>query len=233
MAQTAQNVIVGAANVAVGKYDATGPLSVDNLWTMLKAQVSTGKDYRSYVSKLQDPIAPSTAHLTYAPAPTKGVTFKDVGLTSEGIEVAYSPDFGEVEVDQQLDAAKIFKQRMTVNCNTTFAEGTLENLWYVWSQADWTLEPNFEAVSGQVSVTLTPGSLGEAPYERALLFVGQGASGTTSYRQRVYVASRAISVEASTHALRRNEATVFPVSFRLLPDTSASYSAYGRIVDVV
>lgn len=227
MAQTAQNVIVGAANVAVGKYDSTGPLSVDNLWTMLKAQVSTGKDYRGYVTGL-----PTNAHLTYAPAPTKGVTWKDVGLTTEGIEVAYSPDFGEVEVDQLLDAAKIFKQRMTVNVNTTFAEGTLENLWYVWSQADWTLEPNFET-AGQVSVTLTPGSLGEAPYERALLFVGQGASGTTTYRQRVYIASRALSVDASTHALRRNEATVFPVSFRLLPDTSASYSAYGRIVDVV
>lgn len=228
MAQTAQNIIVGAANIAVGKYGSTGPLSVDNLWAVVKA--AAAGDYRDYVTKLQDPIAPSTATLTYAPN-SRTVEWKDVGLTSEGIEVAYSPDYGEVEVDQLLDSAKIFKQRMTVNVNTTFTEGVLENLWYVWSQADYTYETNFD--SGNTSVILTPGALGEAPYERALLFVGSSATGTNVYGQRVYLASRAISVEASTHALRRNEATVFPVSFRLLPDTSASYSAYGRIVDVV
>ena len=44
------------------------------------------------------------------------------------MELTITPDFGEVEVDQLLDAAKIYKQGMQVTLSTTFAEATLENL---------------------------------------------------------------------------------------------------------
>jgi hypothetical protein len=45
-----------------------------------------------------------------------------------GLELVFQPDFGEVQVDQLLDVAKLYKQGMQVNLNTAFAEATLENL---------------------------------------------------------------------------------------------------------
>ncbi len=54
--------------------------------------------------------------------------FRSVGYTMNGLELQFQPDFGEVQVDQVLDVAKLFKQGMQVNLNTTFAESTLENL---------------------------------------------------------------------------------------------------------
>ena len=53
-----------------------------------------------------------------------------MGFTQNGMTLTITPDFGEVEVDQLLDSAKIFKQGMEVMLNTTFAEATLENLLY-------------------------------------------------------------------------------------------------------
>jgi len=44
-------------------------------------------------------------------------------------------------------------------------------------------------------------------------------------------ARRVLNVEASSHSYRRNEATVFPLSFRLLPDPAFSGAEYGMIVD--
>jgi hypothetical protein len=52
----------------------------------------------------------------------------NVGFTQNGMELTITPDFGEVEVDQLLDSAKIYKQGMQVTLSTTFAEATLENL---------------------------------------------------------------------------------------------------------
>ena len=74
------------------------------------------------------------------PAFEEGKSYKDtlqadagwtnVGYTQNGMELTITPDFGEVEVDQLLDSAKIFKQGMQVTLSTTFAEATLENLLY-------------------------------------------------------------------------------------------------------
>jgi hypothetical protein len=47
--------------------------------------------------------------------------------------------------------------------------------------------------------------------------------------ERVYTAYRALSIENVTVSAKRDEASMFEVSFRLLPeDTSGSY---GKIVD--
>jgi hypothetical protein len=54
--------------------------------------------------------------------------FENIGYTTNGLELQFQPDFGEVQVDQILDVAKLYKQGMQVNLNTSFAEATLENL---------------------------------------------------------------------------------------------------------
>ena len=237
MAQSTTNILVGAATVAVGTYDSTYNGQGDTLWNQVKQNVGGGKDFRTFFQSTQVVSIAGAVQVPLAGgasvAGTGTCTFTDVGLTQEGVEVQYQPDFGEVEVDQLLDAAKLFKQKMSVSVATTFAEATLNNLMTVWAQQPGTqyTDVGTSASPGGV-VRLSGGTLGDAPVEKALAFVGLAPGTATTYKQRVYLATRALSVEASSHALRRSEATVFPVTFRLLPDTAASYSAYGRVVDV-
>ena len=167
---------------------------------------------------------------------TLGAGYRNVGYTMNGLELVFQPDFGEVQVDQVLDAAKLYKQGMTVNMNTAFAEATLENLLLAiaGNTADWD-----EAITGvtglgtgSASLNLASGNLGECPVERGLVAVGPGTGDCEagSSIERIYTAYRALSIENVTVSAKRDEATMFEVSFRLLPDSSGSY---GKIVDRV
>jgi hypothetical protein len=157
--------------------------------------------------------------------------FRNVGYTMNGLEIAFAPDFGEVAVDQVLDVAKLYKQGMTVNLNTTFAEATLENLLFALAGNDNDLGVASTGVfSGESVLNLSAGELGECPVERGLVAVGPGTGDCTPSEQieRIYVAYRALSIESVTVGAKRDEATMFEVSFRLLPNDTASY---GKIVD--
>jgi hypothetical protein len=141
-----------------------------------------------------------------------------------GLEIQFQPDFGEVAVDQVLDVAKLFKQGMQVNLNTTFAESTLENLLFALAGQDGDLA----TVSANPTLNLSAGDIGDVPVERGLVAVGPGTGNAALNVERVYVAYRALSIENVTVAAKRDEATMFEVSFRLLPNDNASY---GKIVD--
>ena len=157
--------------------------------------------------------------------------FTNVGYTSNGLELKFQPDFGEVKVDQVLDVAKLYKQGMQVNLNTTFAEATLENLLLAIArpEADVTI-PNSGAFNGETVLNLSAGQLGECPVERGLVAVGPGTGDCEPGNEveRIYVAYRALSIENVTVSAKRDEASMFEVSFRLLPNDSGSY---GKIVD--
>ena len=148
--------------------------------------------------------------------------WRNGGYTQEGVEFSNEPEFANVDVDQVLDSVKTFKTGIQNSVNTTFAEATFENLLVVWGQSDSTLT----VASGASTLNIVSGELGEAPAERQLIVVGNGAEGATGYNERTYHFKRAISVESSSFAQRRNEATVFPVSFRLLPDDNGSYGTF-------
>ncbi len=152
--------------------------------------------------------------------------YRNVGYTMNGLELQIQPDFGEVSVDQVLDVAKLFKQGMQVNLNTTFAESTLENLLFALAASD----ANLTTVSGNPTLNLTAGELGECPVERGLVAVGPGTGdcANSDNMERVYAAYRALSIENVTVSAKRDEATMFEVSFRLLPNDNGSY---GKIVD--
>lgn len=85
-------------------------------------------------------------------------------------------------------------------------------------------------------LNITSGDLGDYPIERGLIAVGPGVgnlSGTTpdtinNQAERVYIAYRAVSIDSVTVSAKRDSATAFEVSFRLLPDNNG---AYGKIVD--
>jgi hypothetical protein len=157
--------------------------------------------------------------------------FRNVGYTMNGLEIQFQPDFGEVQVDQVLDVAKLYKQGMQVNLNTAFAEATLENLLFSLAGQDEDLTtPTTGWSEDHLTLNMSAGDIGECPVERGLVAVGPGTGNCAagSSIERIYVAYRALSIESVTVSAKRDEPTMYEVSFRLLPNNSASY---GKIVD--
>jgi hypothetical protein len=183
---------------------------------------------------LPDFVAGTTYRETLS---TSGVV-RNVGYTMNGLELQFQPDFGEVQVDQLLDVAKLYKQGMQVNLNTAFAEATLENLLVAIAAPtddltkDIKMDNPLEAGTTNFAdvLELSSGDIGECPVERGLIAIGPGtgdcAAGSTI--ERIYVAYRALSIENVTVSAKRDEASMFEVSFRLLP---ANNGSYGKIVD--
>ena len=243
-----KNIIVGAASLFI---HAEGPVTdpnVDKSFPDFKG----GESYK-------DTLAADA-------------TWTNVGFTQNGMELTITPDFGEVEVDQLLDAAKIYKQGMQVTLGTTFAEATLENLLFAIAaspkdlnggltsmanglpdsysgirelpdgagvvvasgEGPATAEASGHFVSGTLDsldiLEINSGELGECPIERALCAVGPGTGDCAegSEIERIYAAFRALSMDAVTVSVSRDAASVFDVTFRLLP---ANNGSYGRIID--
>lgn len=88
------------------------------------------------------------------------------------------------------------------------------------------------------TLNITSGELGDYPIERGLIAVGPGLYSkdgqealnlsVNDQAERVYMAYRAISIDNVTVSAKRDSASVFEVSFRLLPDDNG---VYGKIVD--
>jgi hypothetical protein len=175
-------------------------------------------------------LADVSANESAREALTTDPTFRNVGYTMNGLEIQFQPDFGEVQVDQVLDVAKLYKQGMQVNLNTAFAESTLENLLFAIAGSSSDLGTGTGVFEGQDVLNLSAGDIGECPVERGLVAVGPGTGDCEigSSIERVYVAYRALSIESVTVSAKRDEATMFEVSFRLLPNDAGSY---GKIVD--
>ena len=212
-----KNIIVGAAAMFVSK---TAQFDPTNTSPKLPDFVA-GTSYRETLASQSPAVA------------------RNVGYTTNGLELQFQPDFGEVQVDQLLDVAKLYKQGMQVNLNTAFAEATLENLLVAIAARSEDYYDNVQMKNpletGTVNYTdlleLQSGELGECPVERGLIAVGPGTGdcATGSAIERIYVAYRALSIDNVTVSAKRDEASMFEVSFRLLPhDTNGSY---GRIVD--
>lgn len=163
---------------------------------------------------------------------------RNIGYTMNGLELQFQPDFGEVQVDQLLDVAKLYKQGMQVNLATAFAEATLENLLVAIAapSSDYdgsaTLDSPMDTgtISDAKVLDLTSGAIGECPVERGLVAVGPGTGDCdpNEYIERIYIAYRALSIDNVTVSAKRDEASMFEVSFRLLP---ANNGSYGKIID--
>jgi hypothetical protein len=187
----------------------------------------------TYGTTLTDADLPAyTAAQSFREDLSDDLDFTNVGYTMNGLELQFQPDFGEVQVDQVLDVAKLYKQGMQVNMNTTFAEATLENLLVAIAASDNDLSSLTGTGIGSNSqeLLINAGNLGECPVERGLVAVGPGTGdcAPTEQVERVYVAYRALSIDNVTVSAKRDEASMFDVSFRLLPNDSG---AYGKIVD--
>ena len=178
-----------------------------------------------------------TSGTGYAEALSTDTDFRNVGFTTNGLELQFQPDFGEVQVDQLLDVAKLYKQGMQVNLRTAFAESTLKNLLVAIAGLESDLNTGTSSAPGisgtgatTTTLDLSSGRLGECPVERGLVAVGPGTGDCTAAngKERIYVAFRALSMDTVTVSAKRDSASTFEVSFRLLPNGTGSY---GRIVD--
>jgi hypothetical protein len=207
-ANNKQNIIVGAAALYIANF--------------------SGTDKPAYAAESYRDTLESVAWDGAEDDLTSPAAWRSTGYTQEGLEVSYEPDYGDVEVDQLLDSALVFKQSMRVSLNTTLAEATLYNLMLAWGQSASTLTSD----ASSAELVVEGGSLGEAPVERAFIAVGNGVYGRgateAAYSERVYQKYRVLNVEQSAHSLRRNENTGIPVSFRALP---ADDGTYGKIKD--
>ena len=235
---TATNIVVGAAALFVTKSgqtigDSTTAVGAAN---GLPATVAD----ESYKTTLTD---------------RWGTKVSNVGYTSNGLDLTFTPTFGDVQVDQLLDTARLFKSGMTVTLRTSLAEATLENLLMAITQKDATVSTAGVLGStisswsdGGVTTPLTTtatlttpaantsskyidilsGELGDYPVERGVIAVGASVNTTVDNEERIYVAYRAVSIQNVTVSSKRDSATMFDVEFRLLPDAQG---AYGKIID--
>ncbi len=207
---SSSNIIVGAAALfthdagPIGYVALTGAITDAQATTDLPVMTASATSYKETLSNDDD--------------------YTNIGYTSNGLELAFQPDFGDVAVDQLLDVARLFKQGMTVNLNTSFAEATLENL-LVAIAGD---AGDLATAGGLQTMKISAGDIGDVPLERGLVAVGPGSGSSLSPKERIYVAYRALSIENVTVSAKRDEASMFEVSFRLLPNDNASY---GKIVD--
>ena len=221
----AKNIVVGAGALYIGHTTDT-ELTEDDL-PLVASTLAT------CTVSLQDP---DNVDL-YATATPSG-KWDSVGYTSEGAELSFEPDYGEVQVDQLLDVAKIFKQGQRVMLNTTLAEATLEN--FLVAIGGKSTDLSGTMASPVQTVNLNGGALGYSPVERSIAIVGPGpdqkkTAATKNFVERVYVGYRALSMETVTVGVRRNEATVFPVTLRLLASSTNEAgdgnASYGKIID--
>ena len=201
---TSNNIIVGAAAFFINDSTLT-PTTLSSL-----AVIDSSESYKDTL--------------------TAAASYTNVGYTMNGLELQFQPDFGEVQVDQILDVARLYKQGMQVNLVTAFAEATLENLLLALAYDDSKLTGNKNASTGQ-TLNLSAGDIGDVPVERGIVAVGPGSGDPATFadKERIYAAYRALSIENVTVSAKRDEPSMFEVSFRLLPeDTSGSY---GKIID--
>jgi len=212
---TAKNILVGASPLYLSVKDSTESGYVENMLDGASGGVSL--------------VQGKSAAKTLDAETTK---FRNVGYTNNGLQITYNPTYGSVTVDQLLDTAKLFKESMEVMIATELAEGTLENVLAVFGQEGKTLSADLAAGTDQ-TLGMAAGALGIAPTERQLVAIGNAPTTVSTTTERVYYGRRVLSVQQSQFTLARNNPTVFPVTFRLLPDAAYTGKEYGKIIDRV
>lgn len=176
-------------------------------------------------------VKTGTSNTSMTLADFNGLT--DVGATTGGVEISWEPDMVDIEIDQYGDAARVIQSKVKVMVKTTLAEGTLNNLATVWNYDNVTGNADVKAnQDGANTKTFMFGSQSVYPFEYALQIVGNAPGSTASVtKTRKFNTKRAVSFASSMIAMKREEATLFEVSFRILPVTDDTGYEYGKIID--
>jgi hypothetical protein len=156
--------------------------------------------------------------------------------TLENLYVAIGGRTGNTAGDlRALGSASALLAEADANRNPTDGVGTITNA--------NNISANTGDVSGQTRAQLdiNGGALGYEPIERSVCFVGPAPAklATTAGQkaERIYIGYRAVSMDTVGVVVQRDNSTLFPVSFRMLPYEDApaqdGNATYGKIVDRV
>jgi hypothetical protein len=145
-----------------------------------------------------------------------------LGYTSGGVTVVKNEDKLEKEVDQSFSPVGIHKVKETYEVRTNLAEATLANLKIVWDLSQSVVESSpTRTLSWGINTSVT---------EHALEFKGKSPEGY----DRTFTCHKAVVWEVGDVVHAKDNMTVFPVTFRVIPDTSLSAGLeYGAIVDTM
>jgi hypothetical protein len=181
-----KNIIVGAARVFVSNGSGSNRPDLNNTATF-PVTLGTGSAVTGGVTNVSSNVSAAQ----YLGTTASGF-WRDMGYTNNGVEISYEPGYGEVMVDQLLDAARLFKQTLKILIKTEITEGTLENLNVVLGQSDSVTTYSPGAIGGTeateatlttynnsvTALRLSAGALGDTPVERSLVLVGQAPGQT-------------------------------------------------------
>ena len=158
--------------------------------------------------------------------------FDDLGATQNGVEISWEPDMVDIEIDQFGDAARIVQSKVKVMVKTTLAEATLNNLALAWNYDSVGTTDVVANNDGGNTKTFLFGAQTVFPYEKAIVITGTAPNSSASgVKTRKFYTKRAISMDASNISMKRAEASVFAVGFRILPKVEDAGYEYGKIVD--
>ncbi len=135
-------------------------------------------------------------------------TWTDVGGTQDGVSLNAEREFFELEVDQIVDVPGRRLTKRDLQVVTNLAEPTLDNLVIVLNGGTKTASAAYATYDPDDTVAATQGTY------RALLFDGyapQSVAGATM-RRRVVV-RKVLSIENVESAYKKDEMTLFPVTF--------------------
>jgi hypothetical protein len=244
----AKNIIVGAATVYVGRP------GVENNRINLSSSVATAQD----PTKVVDAATASWSHMGYT---MEGVTL-NIEPTYNEVMVDQLLDVARLfKTSQSVTVATSLTEATLENLYVAIGGQTGPNGDYQTASptADYNLIANADGTNTSSSATpavaasgsalsaqaqnilhLNGGALGISPVERSVCFVGSAPTsvaetGPSGKAERIYILYRAVSVDAVGVGVRRDDATVFPVNFRVMPseknDSPDGNAAYGKIVD--
>lgn len=137
-----------------------------------------------------------------ATAPSSAWT--DLGGTTDGVTITINQEYTEYEVDQIVDIPGRALTKREITISTNLAEATLDNLALTMN--------NLSTVStGADASTLVPAfdTSATQPTYFALLFDGYAPSG----KRRRVVLRRALSVDNTEFAYKKDEQSVYTVTF--------------------
>jgi len=130
-------------------------------------------------------------------------TWTDVGATQDGVNLNVIQEFFELEVDQIVDVPGRRLTKRDLQIQTNMAEPTLANLALALNGGTVTASASYSTYDPSDDTSATQ------PTYKALIFDGYAPEGL---RRRV-VARKALSIEGVESAYKKDEQTLFPVTF--------------------
>ena len=198
---TNSNIIVGAAALFVSNFGQMISTDGSTVGTTAIPSAVVGESYKDSLTNRYSTVV------------------RNIGYTNNGIEITFTPTFGDVNVDQLLDVAKLYKSGMTVTLKTTLAEATLENLLVAIAQKNGSA-----TLSGTGTAAVIVNTTGTATWTESLNATGATVTATTGINTGAYV--DILSGDLGDYPVERSIVAVGP-SVAITPFTGAS----GGIAD--